>query len=179
MIIKELPREKYEDYVLHYTYTSDSHYKAQLVEDENGFSFNFKKEKLPEILNRDCYDTLFQPYWNDVSAYGVFEDEESTEPIAVLEIAREEWNNRLVITQLLVNEEQRGSGIGRLLIDKTVEIAKKEDFRLITLETQTCNIPAIEFYKKCGFSFAGTNLHFYSNDDISENEVMIEMVMLF
>ncbi len=179
MIIKELPREKYEDYVLHYTYTSDSHYKAQLVEDENGFSFNFKKEKLPEILNRDCYDTLFQPYWNDVSAYGVFEDEESTEPIAVLELAREEWNNRLVITQLLVNEEQRGSGIGRLLIDKTVEIAKEEDFRLITLETQTCNIPAIEFYKKCGFSFAGTNLHFYSNDDISENEVMIEMVMLF
>ena len=179
MIIKELPREKYEDYVLHYTYTSDSHYKAQLVEDENGFSFNFKKEKLPEILNRDCYDTLFQPYWNDVSAYGVFEDEESAEPIAVLELAREEWNNRLVITQLLVDENQRGNGIGKMLIDKTVEIAKEEDFRLITLETQTCNIPAIEFYKKCGFSFAGTNLHFYSNDDISENEVMIEMVMLF
>lgn len=179
MIIKELPRESYEDYVLHYTYTSDSHYRAQLTENEQGFSFVFTKEKLPEVLERDCFDTLFQSYWSGVTAYGVFETEADAEPAAVLELAREEWNNRLVITQLLVNEGQRGNGIGKMLIEKTVEIAKEEDFRLITLETQTCNVPAIEFYKKCGFKFAGTNLHFYSNDDISENEVMIEMVMLF
>ncbi len=179
MIIRELPKESYEDYVLHYTYTSDSHYRVQLSENENGFSFTFTKEKLPELLNRDCFDTLFQPYWSGASAYGVFETEASAQPVAVLELAREEWNNRLVITQLLVNEDKRGNGIGKMLIDKTIEIAKEEDFRLITLETQTCNIPAIEFYKKCGFKFAGTNLHFYSNDDISENEVMIEMVMLF
>lgn len=179
MFISELPREKYEDYVLHYTYTSDSHYKAQLVETDSSFSFNFTLESLPEILNRDCFDTLFQPYWNGVCAFGVFEVEEASEPIAILELAREEWNNRLIITQLLVNEGYRGQGIGKMLVDKAIEIAKEEDFRLITLETQTCNIPAIEFYKKCGFKFAGTNLHFYSNDDISENEVMIEMVMLF
>ena len=97
----------------------------------------------------------------------------------MLELAREEWNNRLVITQLLVYPEKRGMGVGKRLVELAVEIAQKEDFRLITLETQTCNIPAIEFYKKCGFEFAGTNLHFYSNDDISENEVMIEMAMLF
>lgn len=179
MLIKELPRENYEDYVLNYTYTSDSHYKAELCEDENGFSFKFTKQPLDEVLNRDCCDTLFQPYWNGVSAYGVFETEEDKEPYAVLELAREEWNNRLVITQLLVAPEKRGLGVGKRLIDLAVDIAQNEDYRLITLETQTCNIPAIEFYKKCGFKFAGTNLHFYSNDDISENEVMIEMVMLF
>ncbi len=179
MLIKELPRENYEDYVLNYTYTSDSHYKSQLVEDDNGFSFRFTKEKLPEILERDCCDTLFQPYWQGVTAYGVFNDESEKDPYAVMELAREEWNNRLVITQLLVVPEKRGQGIGRKLVDLAINIAEKEDYRLITLETQTCNIPAIEFYKKCGFKFAGTNLHFYSNDDISENEVMIEMVMLF
>ena len=97
----------------------------------------------------------------------------------LLELAREEWNNRLVITQLLVYPEKRGMGVGKRLVELAVEIAQKEDFRLITLETQTCNIPAIEFYKKCGFEFAGTNLHFYSNDDISENEVMIEMAYLY
>ncbi len=179
MIIKRLPKKDYLDYELHYTYTSTHHYKAELSETENGFSFIFKKELLPETLERDCYDTLFQPYWKNVSAYGVFEDKEGVEPIAVLELAREEWNDRLIITQLLVKPEHRGRGIGRMLIDKTVQIAKREDRRLITLETQTCNVPAIDFYKKCGFNFAGTNLHFYSNDDISENEVMIEMVMLF
>ena len=179
MFIAELPREKYEDYVLHYTYTSDSHYKAKLIETDNSFSFDFELKKLPEFLDRDCFDTLFQPYWSGVGAFGVFEVEGASEPVAILEIAREEWNNRLIITQLLVNEGYRGQGLGKMLVDKAIEIAKEEDFRLITLETQTCNIPAIEFYKKCGFKFAGTNLHFYSNDDISENEVMIEMVMLF
>ena len=179
MLIKELPRDSYEDYVLNYTYTSDSHYKAELYEDENGFSFRFIKEKLPEVLNRDCCDTLFQPYWSGVTAYGVFRDDNSKAPYAVMELAREEWNNRLVITQLLVSPGYRGQGTGRMLVDLAVKIAKEEDYRLITLETQTCNIPAIEFYKKCGFKFAGTNLHFYSNDDIFENEVMIEMAMLF
>lgn len=178
MKIRRLPKNKYLDYELHYTYTSTHHYRASLEKSADGFSFSFVKEPLPEVLERDCYDTLFQPYWKGVSAYGVFEDGSET-PVAVLELAREEWNDRLVITQLLVNPEHRGKGLGRALINKAVEIAKKEDRRLITLETQTCNMPAIEFYKKCGFEFAGTNLHFYSNDDISENEVMIEMVMLF
>ena len=179
MIIKELPKDSYEDYVLNYTYTSGSHYRARLCRSEDSFAFEFKKEPLPEVLNRDCCDTLFQPYWNDVTAYGVFETDDDKDPYAVLELAREEWNNRLVITQLLVYPEKRGMGVGKRLVELAVEIAQKEDFRLITLETQTCNIPAIEFYKKCGFEFAGTNLHFYSNDDISENEVMIEMAMLF
>lgn len=178
MKIKRLPKNKYLDYELHYTYTSDSHYKAQLEASNDSFCFRFVKQPLPAVLDRDCYDTLFQPYWHGVSAYGVFIDAED-EPIAILELAREEWNDRLVITQLLVKPEHRGKGIGTLLVNKAVEIAQKEDRRLITLETQTCNVPAIEFYKKCGFAFAGTNLHFYSNDDISENEVMIEMVMLF
>lgn len=179
MQIKELPQSDYEDYVLHYTYTSDKHYKASIEETDESFSFRFQLCKLPQVLNRSCFDTLFQPYWKNASAYGVFETDSSKEPVAILELAREEWNNRLIITQLLVNENLRGCGIGKSLIEKAKDIAIQEDFRLITLETQTCNIPAIEFYKKCGFKFSGTNLHFYSNDDISENEVMIEMVMLF
>ncbi len=177
MVIEKLDRKKYEDYVLHYTYTSEFHYKVTRQVSDDRFAFVFVKETLPKVLHRDCYDTLFQPYWQGCSAYGVFDEDE--EPVAILELAREEWNNRLIITQLLVKEAYRGKGIGRKLIEFAKGIAEKEDFRLITLETQSCNIPAIEFYKKCGFEFSGTNLHFYSNDDISENEVMIEMVRLF
>lgn len=175
--IKELPREKYDYYELHYTYNSDFHYKASLSENENRFAFEFRKEPLPEPLCRDCYDTLYQEYWQDCTAYGFFAEGEE-KPCAFLEVDREHWNERLVITQLLVDESKRGRGIGAILMNKAKEIAAAEDFRLITLETQTCNINAIEFYKKQGFSFSGTDLYFYSNDDISENEVMIEMCLL-
>ena len=47
-----------------------------------------------------------------------------------------------------------------------------------TLETQNINVPAIDFYLRMGFTFCGTNLFFYSNDDVGENEVMIEMAFL-
>ena len=176
--IRRLPRKLYTDHVLRYTSESAFHYRASLVETKDGFSFTFKKEPLPEVLHRECFDTLFQPYWKGVTAYGAFENADGA-PVAYLELAREEWNDRLVITQLLVEEPYRGKGIGKTLVDHAKKIAVHEDRRLITLETQSCNLPAIEFYRKQGFVFSGTNLHFYSNDDIAENEVMLEMCYLY
>ncbi len=176
--IRELPKEKYDYHELHYTYRSDYGYRAEVVNDTEGeIVFKYVKEKLDEPVLHDSYDTLYQEYWQECTAYGYFEDGEN-EPSAYLEVNREFWNSRLIITQLLVREDKRGNGIGTLLINKAKEIAENEDFRMISLETQTCNVPAIDFYRKCGFVFSGTNIFFYSNDDISENEVMLEMAYL-
>ncbi len=175
--IRELDRQQYDYYELHYTYKSDNLYKACVSDSGDVVSFVYKREKLDVIYEHDSYDTLFQEYWQDPTAYGVFMDG-GREPVAFLEVAREYWNSRLVITQLLVNSDLRGNGIGTTLVEKAKEIASFEDFRMITLETQSCNIPAIDFYRKNGFVFSGTNIFFYSNDDISENEVMLEMAYL-
>lgn len=170
-----LPKEQYEYHELHYTYASDEYYKAQLVQNKEKFTFDFVRKKLDKTYNHDSYDTLYQPYFQDCSAYAAVENGEI---LGYIELDREEWNMRLRITNLLVNEEFRGKGIGKFLVSKAQEIALGEDFRLLVLETQTCNTPAIDFYLSCGFSFAGTNLYFYSNVDIEEDEVMIEMVKL-
>ncbi len=176
--IKELPKEKYDYHELHYTYRSDFCYRASVVNSDGGeIVFRYVKEKLSEPVLHDSYDTLYQEYWQECTAYGYFEDSEN-EPAAYLEVNREFWNLRLIVTQLLVREDKRGKGIGTILINKAKEIAENEDFRMISLETQTCNVPAIDFYRKCGFVFSGTNIFFYSNDDISENEVMLEMAYL-
>ena len=60
-------------------------------------------------------------------------------------------------------------------MDFVKDYARREDYRIITLETQNTNTPAIDFYFKMGFAFCGSNIYFYSNDDIGENEVMLEM----
>ena len=65
-----------------------------------------------------------------------------------------------------------------MLFDFVKDFAVKEDYRVITLETQNTNVPAIDFYLKMGFTFSGTDLFFYSNDDIGENEVMLRMAFL-
>lgn len=175
--IKELDRQQYDYYELHYTYKSDSIYKASVIDSTSVLSFTYKLENLGTPYEHDSYDTLFQEYWQDPTAFGVFIDD-CNEPVAFLEVAREYWNSRLVITQLLVREDLRGKGIGKMLVDKAKDVARFEDFRMITLETQSCNVPAISFYKKNGFVFSGTNIFFYSNDDISEDEVMLEMAFL-
>lgn len=140
-------------------------------------SLSFTRYTLDKEYVHDSYDTLFQDTWQNPSAFGVFVDRKSF-PIAVLELDREFWNSRLRITQLLVLEEYRNKGLGKLLIEKAKEIAIEEDFRMLVLETQSCNVKAIDFYKKMGFKFCGGNIFFYSNDDIAENEVMLELAYL-
>lgn len=174
----ELKKENYDYHELHYVYDSDEHYKVTVSDVGEGFSFDFVREKLNKPYHHDSYDVLFSESWENVSAFGI-KDDESNEIIAYLELSREEWNDRLHITNLLVKEDYRGKGFGKLLVDKAKEIAVSEDRRIITLETQSCNIPAIDFYKKQGFVFAGTNIYFYSNVDIDEDEVMIEMAYLY
>ncbi len=176
--LKKLTKSRYKYHELHYVYTSDAHYVLASESKKECFSFSFKREKLESVYHHDSFDTLFDDTWKHCEAYGVF-TADSGEPIAYLELAREEWNDRLRITNLLVKEEFRRRGIGAFLIGKAKEIALKEDRRIITLETQSCNIPAIDFYLHNGFVFSGTNLYFYSNIDAEYDEVMIEMAYLY
>ena len=176
--IIELKKEEYDYHELHYLYRSSEHFVPNITRDEKSFSFSFTREKLNEPYLHDSYDILFSDDWQDISAFALIDDTNG-EIMAYLELSREEWNDRLRITNLLVKEDFRGNGFGSALIEKAKSIALSEDRRIIVLETQSCNVPAIDFYLKHGFVFAGTNLYFYSNLDIEEDEVMIEMVYLY
>lgn len=48
------------------------------------------------------------------------------------------------------------------------DIAKANNNRAIILETQTCNVNAIDFYHSQGFLFDGIETTCYSNDDIKK-----------
>ena len=55
---------------------------------------------------------------------------------------------RMYLEDFLVNEEVRGHGIGKLLFDKLIEEAKKNNFTGIAWQVLNWNEPAINFYKK-------------------------------
>lgn len=176
MEIISLDKNEYDYFPLHYHYETDEYYRVKTNCGKEGFGVSFERQRFQEKMVYDNTDTLFQEYWNNPKAFGVKDDDGKL--VAYLEFDTEEWNNRLIMTQLLVDEKCRGHGVGRLLFNFVKEYAKKEDYRIITLETQNTNTPAIDFYLKMGFTFCGTNLFFYSNDDIGENEVMLEMAYL-
>ena len=173
MKIIPLDRNKYDYYVLYYKYTTSSHYVVSQSTDKNSLSVTFTREHYKEPVIVENEDTLFQDYWNCPEAFALCEKDGSFS--GFIELDFEDWNSRVRVTQLLVDENKRRQGYGKMLLDFAKNIAKERDYRMVILETQSRNTPAIDFYFSQGFVFSGTNLHFYSNNDIDEDEVMIEL----
>ena len=63
---------------------------------------------------------------------------------------------RMFLEDLLVTEEMRGQGIGKLLFDKLISVSKEKKYSGIAWQVLDWNEPAINFYKKMGdVSFDG------------------------
>lgn len=55
---------------------------------------------------------------------------------------------RLYLEDLIVTEEMRGNGLGKLLFDRLIEEAKEKGFSGMVWQVLDWNEPAITFYKK-------------------------------
>jgi len=69
--------------------------------------------------------------------------------LALYYIRYSTWKGcRLYLEDLVVTEEYRGRGIGKLLFDKIVIEAKEQGFNGMTWQVLDWNEPALNFYKK-------------------------------
>lgn len=60
---------------------------------------------------------------------------------------------RMYLEDLLVTEEWRRNGIGTMLVDKLIEVAKEKGFSGMLWQVLDWNEPAINFYKKYNAKF--------------------------
>ena len=114
---------------------------------------------------------LLQPHLIHPLLFGCME---GSNLLGFIELSQEDWNNRLRISNILVTEAKRYQGIGKQLMAKAVEVCNTNGNRALVLETQSCNDPAIRFYRACGFTLIGCDLTHYSNEDIDRKEVRLE-----
>jgi len=56
----------------------------------------------------------------------------------------------IYLEDLYVRPEMRGKGIGKMLLDKIISIAKERNYGRVEWSVLDWNEPAIEFYKKIG-----------------------------
>ena len=95
--------------------------------------------------------------------------------VGTLIMERRTWNDTLHIEDLEVMPDWRGRGLGRLLMARADEVTRRLGVRAISLETQSTNVPAIRFYRKCGYEMDCVDLSLYTNRDAEDGEVAISM----
>ena len=181
--IVALPKEKWKGTPILMVTRSDSYYDVEIKPlDYEGCTVSLVRKKAEqEIVHTpeeyDFPDKLYADHWENAEAYGVVG--ENGELLACIEVCPEEWSNRLMVTELWVDEFLRKQGVGKRLMDKAKEIAALQKRRAIILETQSCNTNAIGFYLHEGFELIGLDKCCYTNKDIERREVRINLGYFF
>lgn len=179
--IVPLPKEKWEGAVIPMRYTTEEYYDVRLKTEESGYQVDICRCRFETPVSHDPEeydfpDKLYQPHWEKAFAWGIVSEEDGEERLlACVETCPEEWSNRLMVTELWVHESLRRQGVAHALMAIAKERAVLEHRRAIILETQSCNVHAIRFYQKEGFSLIGFDSCCYSNRDLERREVRINM----
>ena len=150
-----------------FSYETDEYYDLEIK--ENQFTFIKKKCDVPMKKGFDFH--LLEDWNEDPVLYGIFEEEKM---IGFIEINKE-WNQRLRIVNLYVQKEYRRHHLGSQLMKIAFHEATQQNCRAVVLETQSCNTKAISFYQAMGFEIIGFDTLCYSNSDIENKEIRIEM----
>ena len=69
------------------------------------------------------------------------------------------------ITNIVIKKSERKKGIGSLLLEKLIEMAKELNKSSISLEVNENNIPAKSLYEKYGFKVVGIRKKYYLGKD--------------
>ena len=70
--------------------------------------------------------------------------------------------DRVEITNIVTKKNKRKKGIGTILLDKIIEMAKQTGKDSISLEVNEKNYIAINLYKKFGFEQVGIRKNYYN-----------------
>ena len=75
-------------------------------------------------------------------------------------------NNTFEIMKLGVIDAYKRLGIGRKLMQICIDICQKKDVKLITLDTSSKLVNAINLYEKLGFVHAEITTSYYESADV-------------
>lgn len=169
--IREVRPRDVRGLVLRYAYRTREHYALSLERTARGWTVRLRLRPLPRPFTKVSRSRLFEPH---VERPRVFVASRGRTDIGWIEVGHETWTNRLRVWELLVAAPHRHRGVGQALLGKALEVGRTVEARSIVLETQTCNVPAIRFYRAQGFDLLGFDRTAYTNRDIECGEVRLE-----
>lgn len=95
--------------------------------------------ELIEDYNNKSFNCLVAEFKNTIVGIALYYNRYST------------WKGKTIhLEDLIVTKDHRGNGVGRILLNSVVEIAKIEKLRRVEWNVLDWNTPAIDFYKSVG-----------------------------
>lgn len=167
----ELKKDQSSLPILHYRYKASEYYDLQILRQLESWKIELVLKPLEKILEKVSEGKLFEAHVEEPRA---FVAELNGEQIGWIELGYEKWNSRMRVWEFLVREEFRRRNVGTLMMNHAVKLAKEKGARMLVLETQSCDVPAIRFYLNFGFELIGFDAAAYSNEDIAKRDVRLE-----
>lgn len=153
-------------------YFTDQYYDLSIKHNSEGWKLDLVLKPFDKPVKKSYIGTFFEEYIKEPQVFAAVLNDDQ---IGWIELGYEKWNNRVRIWEFLVKKEFRRKGIGSLLMEFAAKISKEKGARMLVLETQSCDVPAIIFYLKQGFNLIGFDSAAYSNEDLEKREVRLEM----
>lgn len=123
-------------------------------------------KEIEDVLERE-FDEFWTPsileseLKNKNSKYIVAKENNETLGFAGIWIAIDD----VQVMNIVVRKSKRKMGIGTVLLDKLIEMAKKTEKNSITLELNENNIAARKLYENAGFEVVGNRKKYYNGKD--------------
>lgn len=177
--IVPLAKAEWEGTPIPIRYTTEEYYDVEKEENGAAFSVRMVRRRFETPVTHtpeeyDFPDRLYQPHWEKAEAFGIVSEAGGEKKLlACIEVCPEEWSNRLMVTELWVSDGLHRHGIGTRLINIAKAKAAEQGHRAIILETQSCNVRAIDFYRSRGFELIGYDACCYTNTDVQRHEVRL------
>lgn len=152
-------------------YITISYYDLVVTREPESWGVKLCLKPFEKPLEKSYTGKFFEAHGQEPRVFAVLLNGEQ---VGWIELGYDKWNNRMRVWEFLVEEKLGRKGIGAVLMKHAVEIAIQEEVRMLVLETQSCNAPAIKFYVKQGFDLIGFDLAAYSNEDVKRREVRLE-----
>lgn len=135
---------------------STSHYYDVSVHSESGsWRIELVRKPFEKTLDKNYHGKLFEDHIEEPRVFAAVCENKQ---VGWIELGYDRWNNRMRVWEFLVEEEFRKRGIGTLLINHAVKVAKEKGARMLVLETQTNKDTAIKFYLNFGFKLIGLDI---------------------
>ncbi len=148
-------------------YETSHVWQLERITDETQVTVRLRLARLPRSVRVDYPrpSSLITPEW--MAQAFVLAAYLHEQPVGFVRTSERITPNTIWITDLVVKESERHQGIATALILAVHDWALHRNIKMISIEMQSKNYPAIQLAHKLGYEFSGYIDHYYSNHDIA------------